>query len=153
MASEMTSDMISCLSLCPTRTQDFLGLRTRTPTRTWAESWLRTRARLRTLVCPKTSDTDSDTDILRTRVSAHLCARQFHIFWYQYRSRARTSINRYTHWPILREKPTQERRPRNFKIWTKISKSHGIGYKLLYHGIQRDPLNHWQYSNIWNSPA
>ena len=37
-------------------------------TRTWlpTKSWLRTRA------CLKTSETDSDTDILRTRVSAHL---------------------------------------------------------------------------------
>ena len=46
-----------------TRTQNFLGLRTRTRTQTWTTSWLRTRTRARTSMCPKTSDTGSDSDM------------------------------------------------------------------------------------------
>ena len=42
-----------------TRTQHFLGLRTRT----WTESLRRTRTRARTLICPKTSDMGSDSDM------------------------------------------------------------------------------------------
>ena len=44
---DTSSDMNSCPSPCPkqtrTRTQDFLGVGTRTRRRTWTESWLRTR--------------------------------------------------------------------------------------------------------------
>ena len=46
----------------------FYGLQTWTRTWTWTKSWPRTRTRLRTRACPQTSDTDK----LRTRVSAHL---------------------------------------------------------------------------------
>ena len=71
--TDTTSDMSSCPSPCPkqtrTRTQHFMEVRART----WTESWFRTRTRFWTRACRKTSDTDSDTDKLRTHVSAHLC--------------------------------------------------------------------------------
>jgi len=70
--TDTSSDMSSCTSPCPkqtrTRTQDFLGVRTRTRTK----SWLRIRTLLQARACSKILDMDSDTDILRTRVSTHL---------------------------------------------------------------------------------